>query len=42
MTTKNSLEDMMQRERDFYGAYTYQRIDKNESQYLHPNWLISN
>jgi len=41
MTTKNSSANMIQAQRDFFGAHTYQRIDKDEWQFFHTNWLAN-
>lgn len=41
MTTKNSSANMIQAQRDFFGAHTYQRIDKDESQFFHTSWLAN-
>jgi len=38
MTTKQSTANMIQAQRDFFGAHTYQRIDKPEGQFFHSNW----
>ena len=38
MTTKQSTANMIQAQRDFFGAHTYQRIDKPENQFFHSNW----
>ena len=41
MTTKNSSANMIQAQRDYFGAHTYQRIDKDESQFFHTNWQLN-
>jgi 6-phosphogluconate dehydrogenase len=38
MTTANSPANLIQAQRDYFGAHTYERIDKAEGQYFHTNW----
>ena len=40
MTTKRSTANMIQAQRDFFGAHTYQRIDKPLHQFFHSNWNL--
>lgn len=42
MTTKNSSANLIQAQRDYFGAHTYQRIDKNDSEFFHTNWKLDN
>ncbi|GAA4271696.1 NADP-dependent phosphogluconate dehydrogenase [Aquimarina gracilis] len=37
-TSKNTSANMIQAQRDFFGAHTYQRIDRPWDQYFHTNW----
>jgi 6-phosphogluconate dehydrogenase len=37
-TTRNLSANLIQAQRDFFGAHTYQRIDDPEGQYHHSNW----
>lgn len=39
MTTPNSSANLIQAQRDFFGAHTYQRTDREEHLYFHTNWL---
>ncbi|MEX2594023.1 MAG: NADP-dependent phosphogluconate dehydrogenase [Anditalea sp.] len=36
--TANSPANMIQAQRDYFGAHTYQRIDKPKDQYFHTDW----
>jgi len=38
MTTENSSANLIQAQRDFFGAHTYQRRDKNDEAFYHSNW----
>lgn len=38
MTTENSPANIIQAQRDYFGAHTYQRKDKNNSEFFHTNW----
>jgi len=38
MTTKNLPANLIQAQRDFFGAHTYQRVDKSEEAYFHTKW----
>lgn len=38
MTTANSPANLIQAQRDYFGAHTYQRVDKPEGQYFHTRW----
>jgi 6-phosphogluconate dehydrogenase len=38
MTTKNLPANLIQAQRDFFGAHTYQRVDAPESEFYHSNW----
>ena len=38
MTTKNLPANLIQAQRDFFGAHTYQRIDAPESEFYHSKW----
>lgn len=38
MTTKNLPANLIQAQRDFFGAHTYQRVDAPESEYYHSQW----
>jgi 6-phosphogluconate dehydrogenase len=40
ITTKQSTANMIQAQRDFFGAHTYQRIDKPKHQFFHSNWNL--
>ena len=39
MTTKNLPANLIQAQRDFFGAHTYQRVDAPESEFFHSKWL---
>lgn len=38
MTTKNLPANLIQAQRDFFGAHTYQRVDKSSEDYYHTQW----
>ena len=38
-TTADSCANMIQAQRDYFGAHTYKRIDKDLSQSFHTNWF---
>lgn len=38
MTTERLSANMIQAQRDYFGAHTYQRIDALENQFFHTNW----
>ncbi len=38
MTTKNLPANLIQAQRDFFGAHTYQRVDAPESEFYHTQW----
>jgi 6-phosphogluconate dehydrogenase len=38
-TTANSPANLIQAQRDFFGAHTYQRTDSADDQYFHTNWI---
>lgn len=38
MTTKNLPANLIQAQRDFFGAHTYQRVDSPESEFYHSQW----
>ena len=38
MTTKSLPANLIQAQRDFFGAHTYQRIDTPESEFYHTQW----
>jgi len=38
MTTKNLPANLIQAQRDFFGAHTYQRVDKSAEDYFHTKW----
>ncbi|MDH7445659.1 NADP-dependent phosphogluconate dehydrogenase [Aquimarina sp. 2201CG14-23] len=37
-TSAQSSANMIQAQRDYFGAHTYQRVDKPNDQYFHTNW----
>ena len=37
-TSKTLPANLIQAQRDFFGAHTYQRIDKDEKEFFHTNW----
>ena len=39
ITTSNSPANLIQAQRDFFGAHAYQRTDMPENQYFHTDWL---
>lgn len=39
MTSSRLSASLIQAQRDFFGAHTYQRTDAPESEYFHTNWL---
>jgi len=40
-TTKNLPANLLQAQRDFFGAHTYERIDKPRGKHFHTNWTGS-
>ncbi len=38
MTTERLSANMIQAQRDYFGAHTYQRVDAPENQFFHTNW----
>ena len=38
MTTKKLPANLIQAQRDFFGAHTYQRVDASESEFYHSKW----
>ena len=38
MTTKSLPANLIQAQRDFFGAHTYQRVDEPESEFYHTQW----
>jgi len=38
LTTKNLPANLIQAQRDYFGAHTYQRTDASSDQYFHTNW----
>ena len=38
MTTNRLSANMIQAQRDYFGAHTYQRVDAPENQTFHTNW----
>lgn len=38
MTTKSLPANLIQAQRDFFGAHTYQRVDAPESEFFHSQW----
>ncbi|SFZ92992.1 6-phosphogluconate dehydrogenase [Flaviramulus basaltis] len=38
MTTRRLPANIIQAQRDYFGAHTYQKIDDNSSQFYHTNW----
>lgn len=38
MTTENLPANLIQAQRDFFGAHTYQRVDAPESEFYHSQW----
>ncbi len=38
-TTSNSPANLIQAQRDYFGAHTYQRIDDNSGKFHHTNWI---
>ena len=39
MTTAKSTANLIQAQRDYFGAHTYQRIDQPLSNYYHTEWI---
>ena len=37
--TERLSANMIQAQRDYFGAHTYERVDKPRKQYFHTNWL---
>ncbi|MFT6927063.1 MAG: 6-phosphogluconate dehydrogenase [Psychromonas sp.] len=37
-TTAKSPANMIQAQRDYFGAHTYERVDKNPGEFFHTNW----
>jgi len=40
-TTKNSSANLIQAQRDYFGAHTYQRVDDSSGKFHHTNWQTS-
>ncbi len=40
ITQENSNANMIQAQRDYFGAHTYQRIDAEDDQFFHTQWII--
>jgi 6-phosphogluconate dehydrogenase len=38
VTTENLPANIIQAQRDFFGAHTYQRTDKEEQEFFHTKW----
>lgn len=38
ITTQNLPANLIQAQRDYFGAHTYQKIDAPEDQFFHTNW----
>ncbi|MDV7140795.1 NADP-dependent phosphogluconate dehydrogenase [Maribacter sp. TH_r10] len=38
-TTANSSANLIQAQRDYFGAHTYQRIDDKSNKFYHTNWI---
>jgi 6-phosphogluconate dehydrogenase len=38
LITAKSTANLIQAQRDYFGAHTYQRIDADETQHYHTNW----
>jgi len=41
MTTKRLPSNLIQAQRDYFGAHTYQRLDRPSTEYFHTNWKTS-
>jgi 6-phosphogluconate dehydrogenase len=39
MTQEKSNANMIQAQRDYFGAHTYQRVDATEEQFFHTQWI---
>ncbi|WP_052399160.1 decarboxylating NADP(+)-dependent phosphogluconate dehydrogenase [Candidatus Francisella endociliophora] len=39
-TTARLPANLLQAQRDYFGAHTYQRVDRGESEFFHTNWNI--
>lgn len=37
-TTENLPANLLQAQRDYFGAHTYERVDKNRGEFFHTNW----
>ncbi len=40
MTTERLSANLIQAQRDYFGAHTYQRVDTPENQFFHTNWKL--
>ena len=38
LRTQNSGANMIQAQRDYFGAHTYERVDQPRGQFFHTNW----
>ena len=38
LTTANSTANLIQAQRDYFGAHTYERVDKPRGEFFHTNW----
>ena len=41
-TSQRSSASMIQAQRDYFGAHTYERIDRPKGEFFHTNWKITN
>ncbi|MEJ2113844.1 MAG: NADP-dependent phosphogluconate dehydrogenase [Flavobacteriaceae bacterium] len=41
MTTDTLPANLIQAQRDFFGAHSYQRIDKDSNEFFHTNWITN-
>ena len=39
ITTANSSANLIQAQRDYFGAHTFERVDKPEGEFFHHDWL---
>lgn len=42
MTTDRLPANMIQAQRDYFGAHTYKRVDRDENESFHTNWMANN
>jgi len=39
LTTKRSPANLLQAQRDYFGAHTFEKVDKPRGEFYHENWI---